>query len=112
MSKGKNKMVLDGKRIALSNAALELLEVEVKRIKEKGPHFKLNESKLASAIIELFSLKYLNKECEQIEAKFFDKKTYLRTLIEKSGSEDELSKSLSEFFNMTKIKKVKILHDE
>jgi len=112
MSKVKNKTVLDGKRIALSNAALESLEAEVKRIKEKGPHFKLNESKLASAIIELFSSKYLNKECEQIEARFFDKKTYLRTLIEKSGSEDELSKSLSEFFNKTKIKKVKILHDE
>lgn len=108
MSKGKNKTVLDGKRIALSTTALELLEAEVKRIKEKGPHFKLNESKLASAIIELFSAKYLNKECEQIEAKFFDKKTYLRTLIEKSRSEDELSNSLNEFIQKTKVKKERL----
>ena len=108
MSKVKNKTVLDGKRIALSNTALELLEAEVKRIKEKGPHFKLNESKLASTIIELFSSKYLNKECEQIEAKFFDKKTYLRTLIEKSRSEDELSNSLNEFIQKTKVKKERL----
>jgi len=99
------KTVLGGKRIALSNAALELLEAEVKRIKEKGPHFKLNESKLASAIIELFSSKYLNKECGEIEARFFDKKTYLRTLIEESRSEDELSNSLNEFIQKTKVKK-------
>lgn len=108
MSKVKNKTVLDGKRIALSTTALELLEAEVNRIKEKGPHFKLNESKLASAIIELFSSKYLNKECEQIEAKFFDKKTYLRTLIEKSRSEDELSNSLNEFIQKTKVKKERL----
>ena len=109
MSKGKNKTVLDGKRIALSTTALELLEAEVKRIKEKGPHFKLNESKLASAIIELFSAKYLNKECEQIEAKFFDKKTYLRILIEKSRSEDDLSNYLNEFIQKTKVKKERLL---
>jgi hypothetical protein len=108
MSKGKMKTELDGKRIALSSTALELLEVEVKRIKEKGPHFKLNESKLASAIIELFGLKYLNKECEQIEARFFDKKSYLRTLIEKSRSEDDLSNSLNEFIQKTKVKKERL----
>lgn len=112
MSKLKNKMALDGKRIALSTTALDLLESEVKRIKEKGPHFKLNESKLASAIIELFISKYLNKEHEQMEAKFFDRKAYLKTLIESSSSDDELSKSLGEFFNKSKIKKVKVTHEE
>lgn len=107
MSKIKNKTVLDGKRIALSITALELLENEVRRIKGKGAHFKLNESKLASAIIELFCSNYLNKEHEQIEAMFFDRKTYLKLLIENSSSEDELSKTLRDFYIKTKAKKAK-----
>lgn len=103
----KNKTQLVGKRIALSKVGLEFLELEVKRIKAKGPQYKLNESLLASVIIELFFSKYLDKEREQLEAKFFDKKTYLKMLIEKSTSEDDLSKSLDEFFNKSNVKKTK-----
>ena len=105
MTKNVTRLVV--KRIALSKEALEYLETEVKRIKEKGPHFKLNESMLASAIIGLFFSKYSKKECERIEANFFDKKVYLKMLIEKSTSEDDLSKSLDEFFHKPNVKKMK-----
>lgn len=111
MSKVKINKESVGKRIAVSSAVLELLEAEVKRIKEKGPHYKLNESKLASAIIELFFAKYLNKECEQVEAVFFDKKIYFKGLIEKSTSEEDLAKSFDKFFNKSKIKKAKATHE-
>lgn len=103
----KSEIALNGKRIVLSSPAFELLEEEVRLIKEKGAHFKINESKLASAIIELFVLKYFNKDREKIEARFFDKKIYLKELIEKSANEEELSESLDKFLNMPKARKVR-----
>ncbi len=86
----------------LSSEAYAFLETEVNNLKQKGAHFKLNEAKLASVVIEIFCAKYLDKERKQIEAKFFNKKSYLKMLIEKSGSEEELSSSLNEFFHKTK----------
>ncbi len=103
----KDKAALDGKRIALSSEAYTALEVEVDKLKQKGSHFKLNEAKLASVVIEIFCSKYLHKERKQIEARFFDKKSYLKTMIEKAASDDDLSCSLNEFFHKSKTKKIK-----
>ena len=108
----KVKVAVDGKRLLLSNEAYALLEAEVSNLKKKGAHFKLNEAKLASVVIEVFCAKYLDKERKQIEAKFFNKKSYLKMLIEKSESEDDLSSSLSEFFHKTKkTKRAKVDED-
>jgi hypothetical protein len=104
-----NKKRLVVKRIALSKVAQEFVDSEIKRIKGKGAHFKLNESMLASAMIELFCSKHLKKESEEIEAKFFNRKVYLKNLIEKSTSEDDLSKSLDEFLHKPSLKKQKHL---
>jgi hypothetical protein len=105
MSKNIKKVVRAVKRIALSNEAMEILEKEIERVK-------LKESKLASAIIELFCSKYLEKERGKIEEIFIDKKSYLKTLIEQSMSEDELAKTLNDFINKTKMRKAKAQHDE
>ncbi len=104
MNKEKTKGGMDGRRIALSNVALKFLDLEVKRIKEKGPYYKINESKLASAIIELFSSKYLKKEFKDIEDRFFDKKIYLKMMIEQSRSEEELESSINNFLKSQKTK--------
>jgi hypothetical protein len=91
-----------GKRLLLSSEAYALLVAEVNKLKQKGAHFKLNEAKLASVVIEIFCTKYLDKERKQIEAKFFNKKSYLKMLIEKSESEEDLSSSLDEFLHKSK----------
>lgn len=109
MNKENNKVGLEIKRIALSDKAIQFLEIEVTRIKEKGTQYKINESKLASAIIELFALKYYKRDSEEIESKFFNKKIYLRKLIEKSSSEEDLENSLNEFLNKARPKKSKEL---
>lgn len=96
-----------GKRIALSGDVYALLKAEVIKLRQKGSHFKLNEAKLAGVLIEIFCAKYLEKECKMIEAKFFDKKSYLKALIEKSTSEEDLSDSLNNFFSQSKAKKEK-----
>jgi hypothetical protein len=109
MSSEKKVVGTDGKRIALSNLAYEFLEIETKRIKEIGQYFKINESKLASTMIELFISKYLSEEREQIEEKFLDKKLYLKFLIENSKSEEELLKALNAFSKKPKTKQKKML---
>ena len=93
---------LDGKRLLLSTEAYALLDAEVNNLKQKGAHFKLNEAKLASVVIEIFCSKYFEKERKHIEARFFNKKSYLKMLIEKSESEEDLSSSLNEFLQKTK----------
>lgn len=97
----------DGKRVALTQEVYDALEAEVEKIKAKGSYFKVNESKLASVIVELFLSQHLEKNRKKIEQRFFDKKTYLKSLIEKSASEEELSNSLNHFFKTTKGKKLK-----
>lgn len=101
------KQQQDGKRIILTQEVYTALESVVSGLKAKGDYFKVNEARLANVIIEIFCAKYLIKEQKKIEAQFFDKKSYLKTLIENSASEDDLSTSLSEFMQKSKIKKVK-----
>lgn len=103
----KDKIALAGKRIALSSEAFAVLRVEVNLLKQKGAHFKVNEATLASVLIEIFCSKYLDKERKRIESNFFDKKSYLKMMIEKSTSEADLSNSLNEFFIKSKTMKTK-----
>ena len=95
------------KRIPLPDEVFTKLSSEVQAIKQKGVHFKVNEAKLTAAIVELFFELHLEKDRTRLEAKFFDKKAYLKTLIEKSGSETDLSALLNEFLGTTKKKTIK-----
>ena len=92
------------RRIALSTAAYDLLSKEVDAIRRKGIHFKVNENKLANAIIECFFTRYLEKERKQIEELFFDKRMYLKSLIEKATSEEDLSAHLKRYLQPSKRK--------
>lgn len=105
-----NNPLQDGKRIPLNAEVRGYLVSEVKRLKDKGTCYKVNEAKLANVIIEIFCTQFLTKAQDQLEQRFFDKKIYLKTLIEKSASEDELSKSLNAFLSQNKNKKIKRSH--
>lgn len=83
-----------------------MLTNEVQAIKQKGVHFKVNEAKLIGAIVELFFELHLEKDRARLEAKFFDKKAYLKTLIEKAESEADLSASLNEYLGTRRPKNV------
>ncbi len=97
----------DIKRIAISGPLFSALEKEVSVIKQKGPHYKVNESKLATAIIGRFLEHYLEKDRKWIEGQFFDRKTYLKGLIDKATSEDDLSSSVKEYLQFTKWNRAK-----
>ena len=97
----------DERRIAVSKHAYGLLTNEVLAIRQKGSHFKVNEAKLASCLIEIFFCKYLDKERSQIEKAFFDERRYLKALIDKSSSAEDLSASVEEFLQASKMKRSK-----
>ena len=92
------------KRIPLPDGVFTKLSNEVQVIKQKGVHFKVNEAKLVAAVVELFFELHLEKDRARLEAKFFDKRAYLQTLIEKSESEADLSASLNEFLGTRRTK--------
>ena len=93
------------KRIAVSNDVLVLLANEVSRFRQFGEQYKVNESKLVSAIIERYFDRYINKDRTWLEKKFFDKRTYLRSLIDNSASDEALASSIKEFVKKSKSKK-------
>lgn len=94
------------KRIPLPDGVFAMLSNEVQVIKQKGVHFKVNEAKLVAAVVELFFELHLEKDRTRLAAKFFDKRAYLKTLIEKSESEADLSASLNEFLGSRRPKSV------
>lgn len=97
-----DKEAHEQKRIAVSNEAYSKLESKVRELKTKGDYFKVNESRLANLIIEVFFSKYIEKEIKYIESKCFDKKNYLKFLITKSASEADLQASIDEFLKSSK----------
>jgi hypothetical protein len=90
------------RRLGLSREALTLLTNEVQSIRQKGTHFKVNEAKLGSAIIELFFSKYFEKERERIEKKFLDQRSLLKMMIDKAASEEDLSSTINDYLRMSK----------
>ena len=94
-----------GRRIGLSPQATKFLEDTVKDMKQDNDFIKINEAKLASEIITRYFEKYFSKEKEQLEKIFFDKKLYLKKIIQNSNSDEELLESVSKYLIGTKKKK-------
>ena len=87
----KNK---NGKKIILTNEVYELVGAEVAQLREKGNHFKVNETKLVNVLLELFFAKYLVKEREILEGKFFNKISFNNIFFEAVvGQKQKLSRS-------------------
>ena len=95
---------MEGRRIAVTTEVFSRLTEEAEGIRKNGKHFKVNEAKLATAIINIFFKRYLEKERERLKNLFLDKKVFLKSLIEKSGSEDELNSSISTYLRASKSK--------
>ena len=93
------------KRLAITNDAMTLLNSEVGRIRQAGEQYKVNESKLVNAIVERYFNRYIEKDRAWLEKKFFDKRTYLRSLIDSSASDEVLASSIKEFVKTSKSKR-------
>ena len=93
------------RRLALSPEISTLLEIEVSRIRGKGAHYRVNESRLASVLLHLFFDQYMEKERDRIDAGFIDRKAYLNKLVKESSSEDELMEKLDQYLRDKKPRK-------
>ena len=64
--------------------------------KLRGDHCKVDSSKLANQIVAIFFQKYAAQEHSSLVAKFFDKRGYLRNLIN-TAPLDDLDKSIKAY---------------
>lgn len=91
-----------GRRIGLSLKATGLIESAVKDLRQDKDFIKVNETKLVCEIITRFFDKYYEKDKSILEKAFFDQKSYLQNIIQKSNSNQELLDSVASYVNQTK----------
>jgi hypothetical protein len=91
-----------GRRIGLNLEATALIESAVNELKQSKKFIRVNEAKLVSEIIRRFFDKYYEKDKELLEKAFFDQKSYLQNIIQKSNSNQELLDSVASYVNQTK----------
>lgn len=92
-----------GKRILLTDGSLRKLNVFENKLKEG--HCKVTHSLLVSKIVEVFIDKYSSKEREGFEKEFFDQKSYLKSVLSGSMSEEEISISMKKFLKKVEQKR-------
>lgn len=73
----------------------------------KDRHCKVNLSNVANLALEIFFDKYFETSMGVFEKRFFDRKKYLKDLIQ-SGNQDSLDNSLKEYVKKIKKSPVKV----
>lgn len=77
----------------IENDAYGNLSHAVAEIKESQAYSKINEGTLASEIINHFFRRYYSKDKKFLSKKFFNKRAFLKNLIQGQKSDEELIKS-------------------
>ena len=70
--------------------------------KLRGDHCKVDSSKLLNQIVAIFFQKYAVQEHSSLAAKFFDKRGYLRNLINTAPLED-IDKSIKAYLGKRRV---------
>ena len=96
-----------GRRILIDEQTYENLSCAVIEIKNLQEYSKINEGKLAVEILNLFFKKYYLKDKNILAKKFFNKRTFLRSLLQKSKSDEDILKSLDKYMKKSPKKQVK-----
>lgn len=93
-------------RLHISPEAEELLVDARSYLKSKA--CKATPSGVASKALEIFFTKYFNNEKKNLEKIFFDKKSYIKNILDNSCEDDEiLSDSLRQLLTKMKPRKVR-----
>lgn len=90
----------EGRRVLLDDKAVK--QVSQLSLKLKHHHCKATHSQIVSRVVSLFLDRYLEKEWKSLEKGFFDKKTYLKAMLDSSNSEEELTSSVKTFLKKVK----------
>ena len=78
-------------RVLLDKEQANLVSVLVAKL--RGDYCKVDSSKLANQIVAIFFQKYATQEYDNIAARFFDKRGYLRNIVNTAPIE-EIDKSI------------------
>ena len=96
-----------GRRILIDEEVYSELSTAVLEIKNTQDYSKINESKLGAEILKRFFRKYYSKDKKTLSKKFFNKKAFLRNLIQNSSSDDELIRSFEKHLKKPRKKPMK-----
>ena len=82
------------RRILLDQKSAQQLDEFVKKLKQDS--CKTDASKIVNEILNIFFKSYMNQEYDSFVKKFFDKRSYLKSLINSVPS-DELDASIEDY---------------
>ena len=86
------------RRVLLDGEVSDMASHLVKKLRKNSCI--LDTSQLVNVVLHIFFEKYIDSEYETISNKFFDRKKYLKSLINKSSNQeidDEIKKYLGKF---------------
>lgn len=89
----------DSKKKSSKSMKISISQENVENIMQKiemlrGDNCSVSPSKLVDKIVALFFRKYYEKELDYLKESLFDKKKYVRSLLKKSTSQEELDRSI------------------
>jgi tRNA(Ser,Leu) C12 N-acetylase TAN1 len=83
-------------RITLEESAVESLNKILGALLEESSHLKASPSKVVSLILSDYEQKFFTKEKKGLLARLFDKRSYVKHLLQTTDSPDELVERISE----------------
>ena len=95
---------MKGKRLLIDESALESLCSAVSEIKYSQEYSKINEGRLASEILNHFFRRYYLKDKNLLSKRFFNKRAFLKNLIQKTDSDEEILESFQKHLRVKKKK--------
>ena len=90
----KNKKKDSVRRILLDQRSAKQLDEFIRKLKQDS--CKTDASKMVNEILNIFFKSYMNQEYDSFVKKFFDKRSYLKSLINSVPS-DELDASIEDY---------------
>lgn len=85
----------EGRRVALDDNALKKITHFCEELKKA--HCRATHSQVVSMALNIFFESYLTKERSKFEKSFFDRRSYLKSMLNESNSEEEITHSIKTF---------------
>ncbi len=83
-------------RISLDEKAVEVINQIFRALKEESSYLKVSPSKLVSQIVCCFEEKYFEREKKELLSRLFDKRGYIKHLLQTADSPEELVARVAE----------------
>ncbi len=83
---------LKSMKVSIGHTNVQALDKKIQQL--RLAHCTASPSKLVDKIVSVFLEKYFEKEFENLKEKLFDKKKYVRSLLKKSSSDEDIDRGI------------------